>query len=169
MAVEERTRGAPSPDDAWKDAALGSALVVLGLYAAWRINFAERPGFIISTGPLDYASVPTIAALGIAFLAALYTAGTLARMARSRGVRTIAWRRPAAPSLATWRRLGTVAFVAAYVFMLKSLPYFVATAIFLTVMFVLFGQRSPLRVGAVALAGSAVLTALFVYALKLPL
>jgi len=154
---------------AWKDGALGVALVGLGLFAGWRINFVDRPGFVISSGPLDYASVPTICAAGIVFLASLYTIGSVIRLVRLGGLDPRRWEKSvSSPSTATLRRLGTVVLLVAYVLVLRALPFFVATAFFLALMFVLFGQTAWRKVALVALLGSAGLTLLFVQLLKLP-
>lgn len=170
MAERKPAGAAAEIAAAWKDLALGVALIAGGLYAAWRINFVDRPGFVMSTGPLDYAGVPTIASLGIAALALVYAAGAFARLVALRGFDPARWGRPSPiPSRTAVRRVGTVVLLVAYALALKAVPFFAATAVFLAAMFVLYGHLSPLRIGVVALAGSAGLTALFVHALKLPL
>ena len=152
----------------WQDLALGLAFVALGLYAAWRINFVDKPVFGLSTGPLTYATVPTIASLGITLLALLYVATSVRRLIATRAViasdvvARVSWR-------VVGRRIGTFALLVAYVMAMKDVPFFIATAIFLAAMFVLYGQRSPLKVAAVALIGAGALYAMFVVALRLPL
>ncbi len=159
-------------DAVWQDLAVGLAFVALGLYAAYRINFLDKPVFGLSTGPLDYATVPTIAALGIAALALIYVAGTVRKLVAGAGAGADEAAAPAAPRV-SWRvvgrRLGTFGLLAAYVAAMKDVPFFLATAVFLAAMFVLYGQTSPVRVAAVSLIGAGALYGLFVVALRLPL
>lgn len=161
---------APRRDAAWQDLVLGLGFVALGLYAAYRINVLDKPVFGLSTGPLDYATVPTIASLGMAALALIYVAGAARKLIAGAGARQ--GDAPAAPR-ASWRvvgrRLGTFGLLAAYVAAMKDVPFFAATAVFLAAMFVLYGQTSPLRVAAVSLIGAGALYGLFVVALRLPL
>lgn len=170
MAGQEPEDATAAIAAAWKDLALGLALIAGGLYAAWRINFVDRPGFVMSSGVLDFASVPTIASVGISLLALVHTAGIVMRLVALGGFDPARWGRVSLiPSRTAARRAVTLALLVGYALALKDVPFFVATAIFLGAMFVLYGHVSPVRVGVVALAGSAALTGLFVHLLHLPL
>ena len=153
-------------DAVWQDLALGLAFVALGLYAAYRINFVDKPVFALGSGPLSYATVPTIASVGMVLLALLYVANSARKLMAGGDVAgpgaSISWR-------VVGRRLGTFALLVGYVVGMKDVPFFFATAVFLAAMFVLYGQTSPLRVAAVSLIGAGALYGLFVVALRLPL
>ncbi len=162
----------PLPEDgaraeAMKDVLAAAALFGAGVFALVWIRSTEAPGGgAAAPGALDFASVPTLCSVILIALSAIYGAGAVVRFAGARGaVFGAGWR----PGAVAWRRVATVAGLVAYVFALKALPFFVATAAFLAAMFVLYGHRAPVAVATVALAGSAVLTGLFVYALRLPI
>ncbi|MEF2553973.1 tripartite tricarboxylate transporter TctB family protein [Aurantimonas sp. A2-1-M11] len=157
---------ADSRSTAWKDVGFAGVFLALGLYSAYHINYVDTPGFIMSTGRLDYAAVPTIASLGIVILSLIYLAGSLRRAFSAPLV--LENRTPIAWSVVV-RRIGTLLLLIGFILMLKQIPFFIASAIFLSAMFVLLGQTSLWRIGLVALVGAGALHLLFVVALSLPL
>lgn len=152
------------------DLVLAVALIAIGVFALIRIN-AAPPGMMATSGAVGYAGVPTLCSILLIGLSGLYAAGIAARLLALR-----AWRPGRRPSIGRWRpgtvairRSATLLLLVGYVLLLKAVPFFVATAAFLAIMFVLYGHRSPVHVAGVALAGSGALTLLFVYFLNLPI
>lgn len=151
-----------------KDVLFGAALVALGAFLL--VWILETPaGFASAATAIDYDTVPILCSTGLTLLSAVYLAGRVRALVahrRSAGGPLIP---PATrPSALFWQRLVTVATLIAYVVALRHLPFFVATLLLLAVLFVVYGQRSPFRIAAVAFLGSGALTLLFIHALGLP-
>ena len=166
----------PSPDRrpdliGLADLAMGVVLLGVGVFALVWIHTVKPLGIAASTGALDYSSFPTFCSVLLIVLSCIYILssipGAVASFRDFRRARPLmfSWRL----GDNGWRRIGTVILLVAYVVSMKILPFFVATTGFLSLMFVLYGQRSPIAVIAVACLGSGLLTGIFVYALKLPI
>lgn len=166
----------PSPDRrpdlaGFADLVTGLVLLGVGVFAFVWIQTVKPLGIAASTGALDYSSFPTLCSVLLIVLSCIYVLSSIPGAVASYRE----FRRGRLPTFDRrlgdigWRRVGTVMLLVAYVMSLKMLPFFVTTAGFLGLMFVLYGQRSPIAVIAIACLGSGLLTGIFVYALKLPI
>ena len=154
--------------EAIKDVLFGLGLFLTGGFALFWILRTPR-GFGASASAMGFDTLPILCSTLLMGLAALYLAGrfrTLAAAVRATGH---ALPRPAWPHPVIWQRVATVVALVSYVLALRHLPFYAATFLLLAAMFVLYGQRQPLVVLGVAVAGSAALTGLVVHALRLPL
>jgi hypothetical protein len=158
-----------------KDLLLGLVLIGGGVFAIYYVH-TQKAVFVIAGG-LRFHSIPTICGSLLVGLVAINLFNVCREMmvfrasvgrdrfaTALRGVFSL-------PQLGIddWQRIGTIAGVIVFVFLLRYTPFFAAAAIFLAAMFLLFGQRRYLRIAVVSLAGSAALTLLFIYGLRLPL
>lgn len=154
--------------EAIKDVLFALALIATGGFALFWI-LRTPAGFGSSSSPIGFDTLPIVASVLLMLLAGIYLVGRLvALVAAARATRRWA-PRLLAPTPVIWQRLATVTALVLYVLSLRHVPFYAATFGLLAVMFVVYGQRSPLVVLGVALVGSAALTGLFVHALRLPI
>lgn len=159
------------------DLALAVSLIVLGSFVLVDINTTEMTGHSV-IGSIGFSTLPTIYAGLIVVFAAVIGVVALAGMWRERALQRpspspedTAGPGKSGPSqkLVAIRTLGTIAVVGVYASLLKHVGFFVLTAVFLFIMFQLYGQRSLVQTTIVALIGAAAMHGLFITALKLPL
>lgn len=174
-----RDNGALDPrhelKDRIKDLGVGLVLACIGAFAIYHIN--TRTAVFESSGAVAFNSVPTICGILLIGLVALYSVLSLQqiivirRTLGSNEFRLALLETLSLPPMAsgTIRRAGTVVLLVTYVLSLRTFPFFVSTTAFLGLMFILYGQRSAVRIVVVTLAGSSALTLLFVYVLRLRL
>lgn len=151
-----------------KDVLFGGALVALGVFLL--VWIVETPaGFASATTAIDFDTVPILCSTGLILLSAVYLMGRVrALLAHRRNAGGPLVPPATRPSALFWQRLITVVVLIAYAVALRHLPFFVATLALLAALFAVYGQRSPIRIAAVSVLGSAALTLLFIYALNLP-
>jgi len=174
-AVQEKT----------KDLLLAFGLLVVGIVALIVINASTEETSIASAAALTYAAMPTIYAWVLIALVALFMATTLRAMWVERlavqrdeeddtvapgdeaqgDVETLGVRRKTI-LLRIW---GTLVVLLAYVLLLEYVHFMILTALFLFVMFLVFGQRSIKKIAAVSICGGAAFYFLFIYILKTPI
>lgn len=141
--------------------AIGLALIAG--YVVWRSWTSDSAAFA-DAGGITPGTLP-----GLYGLLLMALAGLLALNAfRTR-------RGPDAPSgfaltRTAWLRIAaSLVFLTGYALLLPVVPFFVLTAAFLALMFVVYGHRRPAPVLAVALIGAGALDLLFLRVLQLPL
>lgn len=161
---------ASQTEELLKDLLFGLLLLAVGIFALVWIKFTPA-AISAPAAALDFASVPVLCSLLLIFLSAIYAGGALLNLILLDGAEARQWPSPLSwrPTIVTWRRLATAVGLIGYAFALKALPFFFATFMLLAVMFFVYGRRSIIMVGIVSLLGSAALTGLFVYALRLPI
>lgn len=150
---------------AGQDLALATVLAALAVFVLIDMGTAATTN-IVRGGQVTHATLPMLYAGLLLFLTSLLAAKALFRL-----------RQPdtgePAFSLApgVWLRIaGTLVTLLAYVLLLKSpVPFVVLTGGFLALLFVLYGHRSLLQVGLVAIIGAVALDALFIRILHLPI
>lgn len=157
------------------DLVLAIVLVAIGAFILIDINSTEQTGHSVIES-VGFATLPSIYAGLLVALSGTLGGVALLGLLRERSVRrkSGSGNRRTAPragglsALDGLRTVGTIVAVLVYALLLKYVNFFALTAVFLLVMFHLYGQRSLLRTGVVALVGAAAFHALFVMALKLP-
>jgi len=154
--------------EAIRDVAFGLALIGGGGFALYWIATTPR-GFGGTSGPVGFDTVPIVCSVLLMVLSAVYLAGRILALVAAARVAG-RWLPPLrAPLALSWQRLATLLALILYVLALRHVPFWAATFGLLAVMFTVYGQRSPVAVLGIAAAGSAVLTALFIHALRLPI
>ena len=167
------------PDKA-KDLTLAAALIGVGIAALIVVQTTTPEDSIQGAEALTFATLPTIYGVALVGLATLYFLGAAVGLLRDRRAARSQVATPKAVSAAeervvvpartvavrTW---ATLALLITYATLLEVLPFFPITAAFLFMLFWLYGQRSPVKTGAVALLGGAAFYLLFIQILKLPI
>ncbi|NIS83585.1 MAG: hypothetical protein GTO14_26070 [Anaerolineales bacterium] len=174
-AIQEKT----------KDLLLALGLLAVGIVALVAINASKEGSRIASAAALTYAAMPSIYAWLLISLVGLFMATTL----RGMWIERLATKRDeeeetAAPGneaqsdleasavrrktilLRTW---GTLGVLLAYVLLLEYVHFIILTTLFLSAMFLVFGQRSIKKIIALSICGGAAFYFLFIYLLNLPI
>jgi len=143
--------------------ALGSAaLIVLAHTHSGGANVADVVGF--GTLPRLYAGL----LVGLGALLAGSSLIKLLQEARGRAA-VLRIRSPLADPTVLMRTLGSMVLLVLYVLGLQQFTFFPVTAVFLAVMFFLYGRGPIWRVLLVAVVGAAALDVLFIRLIDLPL
>ncbi len=163
-----------------KDLLLGVGLLAVGIGALVVIQSAGKAQAITS-GTLTPATMPSIYAGLLIALTLVFIANILRRLHAERSAARREEQIQAGtdsesePITAIQRKTigirtaATLAAVLAYVLLLEYLHFFVVTALFLAVMFFVFGQRSLKKIALVSVCGGVALYGLFIYTLNLPI
>lgn len=163
-----------------KDLALAAALVGVGIAALIVVQTTTPEDSIRGAEALTFATLPTIYGAALVGLATLYFLGAAIGLLRDRRTARPQVAAPKAVPAAeegevvpartvavrTWT---TLALLIAYAALLEVLPFFPITAAFLFLLFWLYGQRSPVKTGAIALLGGGAFYLLFIQILNLPI
>jgi hypothetical protein len=165
--------------DKIKDLILEIGLWLVGIIALIAIRASEGGTRIESAAKLTYATMPTIYAWLLILLVALLMFQTLLAMrsepskkrknkdivsGKSQETDMIISRKTI--FLRTW---GTLFILLCYVLALPYVHFILLTTIFLTMLFVLYGQRSIKKIAIVSVCGGLAYYFLFIYILNLPL
>jgi Ca2+/Na+ antiporter len=156
VAVLERNR----------DMASAALFVGLGLFALFRTE-----GFRSAVGgsgdPLGPTAFP--AALGVLMIVLGAALGLKALLRPAPVAAAVAPEADARIAMPVVRLVICVGVISLYAFALTRIPLVVSTFVFLAVLFVLFGQRRPVAVGAVSAMGAVLSDVFFLRILGLPL
>ncbi len=159
-----------------KDIVLSIGLIAIGAVALVIIMTTTAERRISGAEVMTFATMPAIYSGFLIALSALSLFGAI-RRSRATVRRELAepailsTDQPAAgPSrrMIALRTVATLVALLAYTLLLEFVHFWILTTAFLALMFVLFGQRSPLRVGLVSVCGGTAFYALFILALGLP-
>lgn len=157
-----------------KELVLSSALMILSLSAVLIINTTGQQTQVADTESLTFATMPTIYGSILLLLSAIFFLGSLRQFLSAKHripSKTTEGAESDSPSSRTViTRIGlTLVILVTYVVLLEYVQFLVVTALFLFVMFWVFGQRSLWKMAAVALLGGASFYGLFIYVLDLPI
>lgn len=149
---------------AGQDLILAAVLAAISVFVLVSMGGSDGTN-IVSGGQVTHSTLPIVYAAILLFLTLLLAAKALLRLRQPDG---------SAPafSLATavWLRIaGTLACLLAYALLLQTVPFVVLTAVFLALLFILYGHRRLLPVTLVAVIGAVALDGLFIRILHLPI
>ncbi|MFQ5936057.1 MAG: tripartite tricarboxylate transporter TctB family protein [Acidiferrobacterales bacterium] len=159
------------------DMILAIVFIAIGLLVLNDIRSTEHTGYNVIES-ITFATMPSIYAgllIGLSLLFGATATFEILRERRSKkGTIDAAAVRSeetsgASRKITAVRTVSTVVAVVVYVLLLEYIHFLALTAIFLFVMFQLYGQRSVVGTGAVAIVGAAALHGLFITILKLPI
>ena len=159
-----------------RDVVVSFLLIVLGILAVININSGEV-GKITETATLTHSTLPTIYGVLLIFLASVILIGALGKLITGRrgsGPQKI---NPVTETVSLkvnrmtvlMRTLGTLVLLVAYSFLLAYVNFVTLTALFLALLFILFGRRRPLQIALASILGSAGFYIIFIYFLNLPI
>lgn len=159
-----------------REAALSTALIVVGIAAIVRVN-SVGTSRAVATQTLTHATLPTLYASLLVLLSLVMLIGSLRSILRSRranvGRQAAEHHEPAgSPSEGTRllvRWFGTLTLLVFYALLLPQIHFLVLTTVFLALLFLLFGRRGWLKVAAASVLGGAGFYLLFIVFLSLPL
>ncbi|MDR2572824.1 MAG: tripartite tricarboxylate transporter TctB family protein [Desulfovibrio sp.] len=148
---------------------LAKELAVTGLLAAIAatslasLHMTERPAlsFQYSSG-LPFSALPNLYA-GLLLFLCLLNAGKAVWRHKRENQSLAKEKKP------TGRAVATVALLLSFVFLLGKAPFAALCAVFLCLLFLVYGKRKPLQMACIALGGAAALHLVFVSALGLRL
>ncbi len=152
------------------------ALIGLGIAAYLTIGLAEGSAskFLLrqerGMGSLDYQSLPKIYSLAlIAFCAANVLLLQIKRRRAESPQENAAPSDPRKRRLTVFRTAGTVLLLLAYVFAMQFTPFFAVTAVFLFLLFNLYGKTNPKISLPLSLAGALFFWVVFIKIANLPI
>ncbi len=162
-----------------KDLLLGFGLLAVGIIALNTIRSSEQQTSISSAAELTYATMPILYAWLLILLVVIYLAQTILALRKEHQTdqRPVEAREPETHETETastpkktifLRTLGTLLVLLAYVLLLEHVHFLILTILFLSGLFLLYGQRSLVKIVAVSVCGGAVFYLLFIHILKLP-
>ncbi len=160
-----------------KDILLSIGLIVIGAVALVTIMTTTGERRISGAEVMTFATMPAIYSGFLIALSGLYLFGAVRRFRlterqNSAESSTKTENEPSTgPTLRTiaLRTVATLVALLAYTLLLEFVHFWILTTAFLALMFLIFGQRSPLRVGLVSICGGTAFYALFILALDLPI
>jgi hypothetical protein len=155
-----------------RDLALSSLLIIIAIVAIMTVDFtasrttAASEVFTHATMPLIYSIGLMIISIGIAVPAVIKIVlykeeNTVESSEGEQGTEK-------ASSIVVIRFFATAIMLVLFALFLGKISLFIETVLFLAIMFVLFGQRNPLKIAIISLIGGAAFHFLFVSILKLP-
>ena len=156
------------------------ALIALGALAYLTIGWAEESAspFLLrqerALGALDYASLPKIYAIALVAFCAVnillqFTKRRRAQRAEEEKAAAEAAESPQSQKSIRFRTLATIVLIFLYALLLPRTPFLYSTAVFLFVMFWVYGQRNLKLTIPVSAGGALCLWALFIKLANLPL
>jgi hypothetical protein len=168
-----------------KDLAVAAALLGVSVFALVNIGATPEQSRIASAATLNYASLPKAYGWALVILVGIYMVTIFVDMYKH-------WRTEKSPARANlpavgknresdqpmsiwpnkvvlFRLAGTLFMLVSYVFSLEYVHFMIATTVFLFCMFLIFGQKSLIKVSVVSIAGGAAFYLLFIKALNLPI
>ncbi len=153
-----------------KDFVLAAAFIAVGV-AALVVLARTKAGGSSGADVVGFATLPRLYAGLLVGLGALLAASSLFKMLRDARSHHVApkVRSAFADPIVLMRAFGSIVLMILYVLGLQQFPFFPVTAVFLAVMFFLYGRGPIWRVLLVAILGGAVLDVLFIRIINLPL
>jgi hypothetical protein len=149
---------------AGQDLVLAAVLAAISLFVLFDMGSSVGTN-IVRGGAVTHTTLPIFYAVILLLLTLILTVKALLQLRRPESG-------PPAFSLApaVWLRIaGTLACLLGYVLLLKLVPFFVLTAAFLALLFILYGHRNLLPIALVSIIGAVALDALFIRILHLPI
>ena len=153
-----------------KDSLLAAVLIVLGIGALVVLAHTRSGGGNVAN-VVGFATLPRFYAALLIGLGGLLAVSSLVKLLREvRGHQAVHRIRSAlADPVVLMRTFGSIVLLVLYVLGLQQLAFFPVTAVFLAVMFFLYGRGPIWRVLIVAVVGAAALDILFIRIIDLPL
>jgi len=164
--------------EARKDILLSIGLIGVGAVALVSILMTTGERRISGAEAMTFATMPAIYSGFLIGLSVIFLIGALRRARSITPQRSVDVSGDAAEREATsdpsrrtvaLRTVATLVALLAYTLLLEFIHFWIVTTVFLALMFVVFGQRSPLRIGLVSVCGGTVFYALFILAIDLPI
>ena len=158
-----------------KDLLIGVTVFALGLGALLYIQYG--PGEALQTSrdaQITFRSFPSVISALLMLLSGIFVAVSLVSRSRVQSesgsaVTADETGKQKGPPYLALRMAGLLILLIAYAILLGAVPYYLLTAIFLFILFFIFGETNPLRNLIVAALGGAAFHGLFVMVLHLPL
>lgn len=158
-----------------RDILLCSFFIFVGVVALVSINTAGGHGNVAGTQTLRFSTLPNVYGGLLVLFSIMILAGSARNLLQNRSAqaqktqidsdnRPVANRRTIL--MRTW---GSAVLLIAYALLLEKVHFILLTTLFLVSLFLLFGQRSPLKVLGLALAGGIGFYLLFIVGLSLPI
>lgn len=155
-----------------KDIVLSIGLIAIGAVALVSIMTTTAERRISGAEVMTFATMPAIYSVFLIALSALFLFGAIRRSRAADGRKSVepAGQPVVGPSRRTiaLRTVATLVALLAYTLLLEFVHFWILTTVFLAFMFVVFGQRSPLRIGLVSVLGGTAFYVFFILALSLP-
>ena len=160
-----------------KDILLSIGLIVIGTVALVTIMTTTGERRISGAEAMTFATMPAIYSGFLIGLSGLFLFGAVrrsqltARQNSAEPSNEPENEQSEGPSRRTiaLRTGATLAILLVYTVLLEFVQFWILTTAFLALMFFIFGQRSPLKVGLVSACGGTAFYALFILALDLPI
>lgn len=153
-----------------KDSILAAVLIALGIGALIVLAHTRSGGTDVAD-VVGFATLPRLyAGLLVGLGGVLAASSLIKRLREARGHSAVhRIRSPLADPTVLVRTFGSIVLLVLYVLGLQQFSFFPVTAIFLAVMFFLYGRGPIWRVLLVAVIGAAALDVLFIRIIDLPL
>lgn len=158
-----------------RDIFLCSFFIFVGMVALVSINTAKGHGNVAGTQTLNFSTLPNVYSGLLVLFSIMILAGSARKLWKNRSAQPqkiqvdsnngpVASRRTILTR--TW---GSLVLLIVYTLVLEQIHFILLSTLFLASLFLLFGQRSPLKIAGLALSGGIGFYLLFIVGLNLPI